>query len=99
MLSPFACVEVRRFHHGETSWTKRDTSHREEVEDHQGPHLPGAVRPPDVEAELDDVSLPITMIDDGFDQIPAVAVAVFKDDHGAVGLVAGLLGHADATRH
>ena len=39
------------------------------------------------------------MVADRLDEIPAVAIAVFKHDHGAIGLEARLFGHADATLH
>ena len=39
------------------------------------------------------------MTADRLDEIPAVAIAVFKHDHGAVGLDARLFGHADAALH
>ena len=49
--------------------------------------------------ELDDFASPTAMTADRLDEIPAVAIAVFKHDHGAVGLDARLFGHADATLH
>ena len=52
-----------------------------------------------ISIQIDDVTSPTTMIADRLDEIPAVAIAVFKHDHGAVGLEAGLFGHADATLH
>ncbi|CAB4995338.1 unannotated protein [freshwater metagenome] len=39
----------------------------------------------------------IAKIANRLDEIPAVAIAVFKHDHGAVGLEARLFGHTDAA--